>query len=59
MASESEGAMSKNKYSFSIVDFLVGLAILLILAGLFAPHFIDSHARSMQGTRPAATQPAR
>jgi hypothetical protein len=28
------------KYSFSIVDVLVGLAILLVLSGLFVPYFV-------------------
>ncbi len=46
------------KYKFSIVDLLVGVAILLILAGLFAPHFM-TRARTAQTAPAAASQPAR
>ncbi len=31
-----------NKYTVSIIDVLVGLAILMILAALFVPQFIPS-----------------
>jgi len=52
--------MKEEKYSFSIVDLLVGMAILLILTGLFAPHFIAARGRNAQPAHPTATtQPAR
>jgi len=34
--------MRNTKYNFSIVDFLVGVAVLMILAALFVPHFIPA-----------------
>jgi len=32
--------MRKKKYSLCIVDFLVGVAVLMILAALVVPHFV-------------------
>ncbi len=48
-----------NKYTVSIIDILVGLAILMILAALFVPHFIPP--KSLAPARPpaAATRPIR
>jgi Tfp pilus assembly protein FimT len=34
--------MEKSKCTLSIVDFLVGVAVLMILASLFLPHFVQS-----------------
>jgi len=34
--------MDKMKYTLSIVDVLVGAAVLMILAALFVPHFIPA-----------------
>lgn len=31
-----------NKYTFSIVDVLVGVAVLMILAALFVPDLVNS-----------------
>jgi Tfp pilus assembly protein FimT len=32
--------MKEKRYSFSVVDFLVGLAVVMILAALVIPHFV-------------------
>ncbi len=48
-----------NKYTISIIDVLVGLAILMILAALFIPQFVPRRhsvaapARSTPVARPA------
>jgi Tfp pilus assembly protein FimT len=51
--------MRQDKYVFSIVDFLVGVAILMILAALFVPHFVDraSTAKATESAHHAATVP--
>jgi hypothetical protein len=52
--------MRQDKYVFSIVDFLVGVAVLMILAALFVPHFVDraSKAKAAEPAHHAATVPA-
>ena len=53
--------MSGAKYTLTIVDILVGFAVLMILAGLFAPHFLFP-ARTGKAAQPAqavAVKPAR
>ena len=47
-----EELMRNKKYSFSIVDFLVGVAVLMILAALFVPHFVPS-AQKVKASEPA------
>jgi len=44
--------MASKHYKFSIVDFLVGVAVLMILAALFVPHFVPASQRGK------AAQPA-
>ena len=54
--------MGKKKYVLNVVDFLVGVAVLMILAGLIAPYFIKptNTARArVPASPPATTQPAR
>jgi competence protein ComGC len=41
-----------NKFTISIIDVLVGLAILMILAVLFIPHFIPPSQKA-QASAPA------
>lgn len=36
------GYFMDNKYTFSIVDVLVGVAVLMILAALFVPDLVNS-----------------
>ncbi|MBZ5565716.1 MAG: DUF4330 domain-containing protein [Acidobacteriia bacterium] len=42
-----------NKYTVSIIDVLVGLAILMILAALFVPHFIPPKSSAAPARQPA------
>jgi len=54
--------MKKRRYSFSVVDFLVALAVLMILAALFVPHFIEPGSKASAATpapRAATAQPRR
>ncbi len=49
-----------NKYTVSIIDVLVGLAILMILAALFVPHFVPPRSSAAQERPPApVTRPIR
>ena len=53
---------SNKKYKFSIVDLLVGAAVLMILAALFVPHFVPTAQKVNAGEpvhRTAAASPAR
>ncbi len=50
------------KYTLSIVDFLVGVAVLMILAALFVPHFVKPTQASKAAEpahRTAPVQPGR
>jgi Tfp pilus assembly protein FimT len=50
------------KYTFSIVDVLVGAAVLMILAALFVPHFINPSQRGRAAEpahQTATVQPGR
>ncbi len=49
--------MAKMNYEFSIVDVVVGAAVLMILAALFVPHFVSpsQRGRSAEPAHQAAT----
>ena len=49
--------MEAPKSGFSIVDFLIIVAFLLILSGMFGPYFAQhsERAKAAQATQPAAT----
>jgi Tfp pilus assembly protein FimT len=47
--------MKKNKYTLSVVDLLIGVAVLMILAALFVPHFVQP---SQKGKSAAPAQRA-
>ncbi len=38
--------MKSRLSKFSVVDFLIVMAILMILVGMFAPHFSESRAKA-------------
>ncbi len=44
---------SETKSKFTIIDFLMVIAMLMILAGLIGPHFAPSHGK----TNPASSNP--
>lgn len=49
-----------NKYTISIIDVLVALAILMILAALFVPQFVPRRPSIAAPAQPApAARPAR
>jgi Tfp pilus assembly protein FimT len=54
--------MGTSKYQLSLVDFLVGVAVLMILAALFVPHFIPT-SQKLRAAEPvhrvAASHPGR
>ncbi|HTS68128.1 MAG TPA: hypothetical protein VMO17_04020 [Terriglobia bacterium] len=52
---------SKRKLRFSLVDILVGMAVLMILSALVIPLFLPPEGRAATKSAPAtaATQPAR
>ncbi len=47
--------MKRLMAKFSVVDFLIVMAILMILVGMFAPHFTESRAKANPVT---SSQPA-
>jgi Tfp pilus assembly protein FimT len=54
--------MSRKRYSLCIVDFLVGVAVLMILAALVVPHFLppSNGAKAAELThKTAPAQPGR
>lgn len=54
--------MDKMKYSLSIVDVLVGAAVLMILAALFVPHFVNPSQKGKTAEpahQTATVQPSR
>jgi len=51
-------AKAKRRFEFSIVDILVGMAILMILTAMVMPHFAPQSALH-KSSPPVATRPAR
>lgn len=51
--------MKRPKLRFSIVDFLILTALVMIAVGIFAPHFARARAKVNPSARPAATATVR
>jgi len=52
--------MKRRRLEFSIVDFLIITALLMIAVGMFAPHFMRARGKANPATAPdssAAVQP--
>ncbi len=47
--------MKRRLNKFSVVDLLIVMAVLMILVGMFAPHFTESRAKAnpVTSSRPA------
>lgn len=57
---EKGGAMRRNSLGFSIVDFLIIVALLLIVVGMFGPRLAQSRkAKAASATATCATTAAR